>query len=350
LDADKACRYAKALALGEAGTKVHLRAIDVIRTHGYGMATYKFDPDIELATAAARRRTEAARRNRGAADDGGNQGDIGGRQADHVPAQDLRPVFRQMQKEITEAGGLTRVETKQLLQYLAFALKTDFAIRGTGLANLPLYHFRREPARATLVTCTKWWIAIPDTKEIRLRKMTGWSDEIMCSQDPAIKDDTRSSALMTEYMRRLEDTATGGRPFPTLRKLYNRPVYLDNLFVKRLGAATNDNNKWDFGTKLKPATIHKYITDLTGRVAMVPGFDASHLRHLHATYLCHAWVLRKKTGFRMEDLRDRMRHSDQKTTRRHYVRKEMHPDVVRRWEALTYQKVLKLTTSAILRH
>jgi hypothetical protein len=62
LNADKASYYTSKLRLGQAGTAKHLRAINVIRTHGYGYDSYKLHPDIELARISARRRTEETKR------------------------------------------------------------------------------------------------------------------------------------------------------------------------------------------------------------------------------------------------------------------------------------------------
>jgi hypothetical protein len=166
LDADKASYYTSKLRLGQAGTTKHLRAINVIRTHGYGYDSYKLHPDIELARISARRRTEEAKKHR--------DPDVQATKSDVVPPQDVQRIISHMRVELARAGGPTRLPLARLVEYTVFAIKWDFAIRGTGLRNLPLYKYRREPAGATLSECRRWWIAIPDTKEVKLRGGCGW--------------------------------------------------------------------------------------------------------------------------------------------------------------------------------
>jgi hypothetical protein len=359
LDPDKATEYVQTLQLGSAGTDKHLRAVDTIRTYGYGYASFKHNPDVQLAKKSAMRRTEAiARAKREAAKVAARavaSGAAAGNapkttKADAVPPQNLQQVFIQMRAEVATYGGIIKLPTAILLEHTLFALKTDFALRGTGLANLPWYHFRREPQTASLIDCKRWWIASVDTKELKLQHRYGWSAEVECTQPVNSNDVTRSSVLVTEVIRRLTTTAIGGSTMPTPSKLYGRDVYSDRLFIQRGRKETvRGVNKWVLDSEMQSSTLHNYVSRLTTRAGYAFGFNASHLRHLHATYLCHGWVKQVDSGYTMTMLRDRMRHSKEKTTQRHYVQQFVHADVVLRWELLGYAKLALLATTEMLR-
>jgi hypothetical protein len=345
LDGATTARYLAEKGLGEAGTAAHKTAINTIRLHCFNLPPVNTDADVRVEASLALKRTAEQRRHSG----GTAAPRATKKSAQDIPLRDFKALFDMYRAEIERAAGDPgNLPLNHFLQCFATALKADTQLRGTGMRNLPHYKPERIPASAKLTEASTWYVQSVDTKEVILRKKRGYCDKIEITQDPKSEDPTRLSRLWLVLEGKLTDPAQGGRA-PSESRLYGKSVFADHLLVPRLGKQKGKDCRWIFGDTLQATTIHNWIAAGAKRLGWATLFQASHVRHLSATYFALGWARRAESKFSLDDLRRRMRHSSETTTTSHYVQAEMHPAVLARWDAMGYDKVALLTTTELVR-
>jgi hypothetical protein len=342
LTALRVAEYLNDKGLGSAGTKSHLTAVNNIRRHGFGQLALsgKVNADVYSETRSAAVRTAGIRQAQDPAVSKVAEGEI--------EPNDLRLLLDFVRAQIVKAGGLRQLAVRDLIDYTLCTVKSDVMLRHTGVRNLPLYAFRREPPGVELPQCERFWVASVDTKEVRLGSQgSGWSKEVMVSQDPTCEDPTKLSLMWSELRHRMTSPEHGGRGLPGVRH-YGRKVEAKHVFIQRRGRQQGKDCRWLFGEPLSDATIAKRISVVAARVRGLVNFLPSHIRHTAATYFYWAWAVREeKGGWSLDDLRRRMRHASALTTERHYIQRGPAPSVVVRWEEVGYEMVG--TTSELVR-
>lgn len=111
--------------------KTYLAVASAVAQHGYGTQPFRGNPDVQLG-----RNTQ----DRELADMRGE-----------FPICDANELYVQIFREIAGAGGIQRCRTGPLLEAITTLFKLEMGWRNTGLAEMPWYRFRREPATASII-------------------------------------------------------------------------------------------------------------------------------------------------------------------------------------------------------
>jgi hypothetical protein len=279
-----------------------------------------------------------------------------------IPIADAnRRINLAIYKAVKAAGGHENLPTAKLADFMATKLAAVVGFRGTGQACFPWYNIRREPTSVSLPQCIRFYPKTHAAKGELLSEDTAhdaWSPEVEVSQNPHSTDQvylqSRLSLLLHEWLRRIRSDI-GASVQPTM--LHGIEIWCNCIYIPRDGGKRkNGSERWNYNpvvsmnrvdVESRAATVRKRIERVLQEAGLwQEGVRPSDLRKYYATIFYEAWVKRDESKW--DDLRRRMRHSSTKVTRKHYIQRELHPDIRLRWEALGEAGLLNLSSEELL--
>jgi len=251
--------------------------------HGSGVQIDRYDPDIEVV-----RKT-------------GAQGAKLRRSEKRIP--DIGPIWTEL-----ERMSLSPMSNATVLEGYAVTMAISGAFRPSDIARVPLYDFRRDPAKASLVQAKRIYVKVVGSKEELLRTDgKDWSDEVEIAQDLFdLAPWSYPGFWMEELSLRIRGKTKKAFMF------HGRLVWSESFFVSRSGTGK---------LTTKPAssdTVSNAIQRVFDRAAAPQCFSPKDLRSTYATIFYHALVATQTVSMRV--LLAQMRHRDDSTTKTYYRR------------------------------
>ena len=257
---------------------------------GPGAALAQFDPELKITRAI------------------GNQSTKQRRVGQEIP--DLTPVFKDCVAVRAAVTSPSDITNGQLIECAAATLGASTGMRPSDQVRVPLYAFRREPARSNLSKSKRFWVRCLWPKE-ELKRHDGqpWSSEILVDQEHIeLCPWSYPGPWLEELMLRLSKVDGSRQDF----LLHGRTVQSAALFTSRTpkGSLT-----------LRPMsadTLSNAIQRSFDRANVPAVFTPRSLRHTYATVFYHTLVAPGLRPF--SDLANQLRHRSESVTKSYYRR------------------------------